>query len=124
MKRLSHMAKRTRKPNRIYPVGFVMDREEFMFRCFMSGASKIHKRLSDKRVVLNIHNNGYLNKTYQHYGFKYEGRGCVWFNVKMGRDHNMFWQDWEQECKKLKMRYTIKSPTTWSDKNYVIRLEW
>ena len=112
--------KRTRAPNRIYPVGFKMDRDEFMFRCFMAGATKIHKRLSDKRVLLNIHNN-YNWKSIHN---TYTGRGFIWFNIKMGREHNMFWDDWENECKKLKMRYRIKSPTTWSDKNYVIRLEW
>jgi hypothetical protein len=108
-----------RAPNRIYPVGFVMDREEFMFRCFMVGAKKIHKRLSDKRVKLNIHNNYDWKSIHSNY----TGRGMVWFNVKMGKDYDMFWQDWESECKKLKMRYKITSDGTWT-RNYRIRLEW
>lgn len=116
--------RKRRAPNRIFPIGFKMDKEEFMFRCFMLGAKLIHKRLSDKRVAFNIHNHGYFNKTYQNYGYVYEGRGFIWFNVKMGGDTGLYWQDWENECKKLKMRYKILSPTTWSDKNYRIKLEW
>jgi hypothetical protein len=90
----------------------------------MAGAKKIHERLSDKRVKLNIHNSGHFNKTYQNYGHVYEGRGIIWFNVKMGPEYDTFWDDWENECKKLKMRYKIRSPQTFNDKNYVIRLEW
>jgi hypothetical protein len=110
--------KRERKPNRIYPEGFIMDRDEFMFRCFMTGAKKIHERLSDKRVLLNIHNNYDWRKK------KTDGRGIIWFNVKMGPEYDTFWDDWENECKKLKMRYKIRAPQTFNDKNYVIRLEW
>jgi hypothetical protein len=116
--------RKTRAPNRIYPEGFVMDREEFMFRCFMTGAKHIHKRLSDKRVAFNVHNKYIFNRTYQNYGHKYQGRGFAWFNVKMGPDTGVYWNDWESECKKLKMRYKIMSPTTWGDKNYKIKLEW
>ena len=110
--------KRERKPNRIYPEGFKMDREEFMFRCFMAGATKIHKRLSDKRVLLNIHNN------YDWKKYKFDGRGFIWFNVKMGREYEMFWQDWESECKKLKMRYKIRANGSFRNRTHTIRLEW
>jgi hypothetical protein len=113
------MRKQRRAPNRIYPVGFVMDREEFMFRCFMAGAKKIHERLSDKRVKLNIHNMYDWRKSKS-----YTGRGFVWFNVKMGRDYDMFWQDWESECKKLKMRYTIRDNGSYRNKVHTIRMEW
>ena len=113
------MRKQKRAPNRIYPVGFVMDREEFMFRCFMTGAAKIHKRLSDKRVKLNIHNMYDWRK-----GKDYTGRGMLWFSIKMGRDYDMFWQDWEAECKKLKMRYTIRDNGSYRNKVHTIRLEW
>ena len=116
--------RKRRAPNRIFPIGFKMDQEEFMFRCFMLGAKHIHKRLSDKRVAFNLHNKGYFNKTYQNYGYVYEGRGVIWFNVKMGPKVGLYWDDWENECKKLKMRYKIQSPTTYKDKNYTIRLEW
>lgn len=118
------MRKKQRRPNRIYPVGFKMDREEFMFRCFMAGAKKIHERLSDKRVKLNIHNSGHFDKTYQNYGYVYEGRGIIWFNVKMGREYDMFWQDWESECKKLKMRWKITSSGSLRSRTHTIRLEW
>jgi len=47
-------SKRPRRPNRIYPEGFEMTREEFMFRCFMAGAKRIHKRLSDKHTFLRV----------------------------------------------------------------------
>jgi len=111
--------RKIRAPNRIYPVGFQMDREEFMFRCFMAGATKIHKRISDKRVLLNIHNMYDWKKTK---GFT--GRGIIWFNVKMGREHNMFWDDWEQECKKLKMRWKIRDNGSYKNRTHTIRLEW
>ena len=113
------MRKQKRAPNRIYPVGFQMDREEFMFRCFMAGAKKIHERLSDKRVKLNIHNMYDWRKSKSH-----TGRGFVWFNVKMGREHEMFWDDWESECKKLKMRYTIRDNGSYRNKVHTIRMEW
>lgn len=114
------MRKQKRRPNRIYPVEFQMTREEFMFRCFMTGAKRIHKRLSDKRVNLNIHN---------HYDWKsvksmYTGRGMVWFNVKMGKGYDTFWDDWESDCKKLKMRYSIRSNGSFSNRTYTIRFEW
>ena len=113
-------SKRPRQPNRIYPEDFQMTREEFMFRCFMAGAKRIHKRLSDKRVLLNIHN---------HFDWKrptrmYTGRGFVWFNVKMGPECETFWDDWEDECKKLKMRYKITPNGSYSKRTYSIRLEW
>lgn len=114
------MRKQKRAPNRIYPVGFKMDREEFMFRCFMTGAKKIHERLSDKRVKLNIHNMYDWKSIHR----DYTGRGFIWFNVKMGRDYDMFWQDWEAECKKLKMRYTIRDNGSFRNRAYTIRFEW
>jgi hypothetical protein len=113
-------SKRPRRPNRIYPEGFEMTREEFMFRCFMAGAKRIHKRLSDKRVLLNIHN--YYD--WKHINKGYTGRGFVWFNVKMGPEHETFWDDWEGECKKLKMRYKITSNGTFRKRTYTVRLEW
>ena len=114
------MIKKQRAPNRIYPVGFKMDREEFMFRCFMTGAAKIHKRLSDKRVKLNIHNNYDWKSIHR----DYTGRGMLWFNVKMGGDTGLYWDDWEAECKKLKMRYTIRSNGSYKTRTHSIRLEW
>jgi len=114
------MRKQKRAPNRIYPVGFKMDREEFMFRCFMTGAAKIHKRLSDKRVKLNIHNMYDWKSIHR----DYTGRGFIWFSVKMGREHEMFWQDWEAECKKLKMRYTIRDNGSYRNRVHTIRFEW
>jgi hypothetical protein len=112
------MKRKQRAPNRIYPVGFQMDREEFLFRCFMVGAKKIHERLSDKRVKLNIHNMYDWKK-----GKTYTGRGFIWFNVKMGEDYSMFWDDWESECDKLKFRYKITNGGSWK-KVYTIRMEW
>jgi hypothetical protein len=114
------MRKQKRAPNRIYPEGFKMDREEFMFRCFMTGAKKIHERLTDKRVKLNIHNNYNWKSIHS----DYTGRGFIWFNVKMGRDYDMFWQDWESECKKLKMRYTIRDNGSYRNRVHTIRFEW
>jgi hypothetical protein len=111
--------RKTRAPNRIYPLGFQMDREEFIFRCFMTGAKNIHERLSDKRVKLNIHNMYDWRRTKG-----YTGRGFIWFNIKMGREHNMFWDDWENDCKKLKMRYKIRDSGTFRNRTYTIRLEW
>lgn len=113
-----------RAPNRIYPDNFKMDREEFMFRCFMTGAKRIHERLSDKRVKLNIYNKGCFNKTYGNYGYVYEGRGFIWFNIKMGPEHDTFWDDWENDCKKLKMRYKITDNGSLRNRIYTIRLEW
>jgi len=116
--------KKQRAPNRIYPEGYVMDREEFMFRCFMAGATKIHKRLSDKRVKLEIHNKSIFNRTYKNYGHIYEGRGFLWFNVRMGPDHNMFWDDWEEECKKVGFRWKITHNGSLSNRTHTIRMEW
>jgi len=119
------MMKKKRAPNRIFPVGFVMDKEEFMFRCFMLGAKHIHKRLSDKRVTFNLHNKGYFDRTYKNYGYVYEGRGMIWFNIRMLGKTGLDWNDWESECKKLKMQYRIDYVE--NDKGsaiYKIRLEW
>lgn len=113
-------SKRPRRPNRIYPEGFQMTREEFMFRCFMAGAKLIHKRLSDKRVLLNIHN--YYD--WKHISQGYTGRGFVWFNVKMGPEHETFWDDWESECKKLKMRWKITDNGSLKNRTHTIKLEW
>lgn len=112
--------RKPRAPNRIYPVGFKMERDEFLFRCFMTGAKHIHKRLTDKRIKLTIHN----MYDWKNVNNTYTGRGHIWFNVKMGPKTGLYWDDWESECKKLKMRYRIFSPTSWSDKNYTIRFEW
>ena len=116
--------RKRRAPNRIFPIGFKMDQEEFMFRCFMAGAKKIHERLSDKRVKLEIHNSSIFNRTYKKYGHQYEGRGYAWFNVKMGPKYDMFWDDWESECKKLKMRYTIRDNGSYRNRVHTIRFEW